>query len=156
MTKTNLDFTARYRVGHGTSIYATFSTAAELNAWYDAQDSEGRYFCRLYDTEKHIDILGSRYMHLSADERWADDPAPEAETITKQAVLDQALEDYKYHLGKWAVAFEQQTDMSREPNDRKYYATLARDEAAMMDAIALLISHLNIMSYDDFCALAHE
>ncbi len=68
-----LDFSLRYSVGHGTDTYATFATAAELNAWFDAQDADGRYFCRLYDHEKQINILGSSYMFLKPEERWHDD-----------------------------------------------------------------------------------
>lgn len=67
-----LDFSKRYMAGHGTSIYETFDTAAELNAWWEVRDTEGRYFCRLYDTQKHIDILGSDYMWLKPSERWSD------------------------------------------------------------------------------------
>jgi len=67
-----LDFSLCYSVGHGTSTYATFATAAELNAWFDAQDTASRYFCRLYDHEKHVDILGSHYMLLKPEERWND------------------------------------------------------------------------------------
>jgi hypothetical protein len=67
-----LDFSKRYMVGHGTSIYETFDTAAELNAWWEARDSEGRYFCRLYDRDKDISILGCDYMWLKPDERWRD------------------------------------------------------------------------------------
>lgn len=69
-----LDFSLRYSVGEGTSTYATFATAAELNAWFDAQDTEGRYFCRLYDREKRISILGCDYMWLKPEKRWHDDP----------------------------------------------------------------------------------
>lgn len=58
----------------GTSILRTFSTAAELNERWEAQDTEGRCFCRLYDREKHIDILGSRYIFLVPEERFNDVP----------------------------------------------------------------------------------
>ncbi len=69
-----LDFNQRYMATSGTSFLRTFATAAELNEWFDAQNTDGRYFCRLYDGEKHIDILGSRYMFLKPEERWHDDP----------------------------------------------------------------------------------
>ena len=66
------DFSHRYSVGHGTSIWRTFATAAELNNWFDSQDSHGRYFCRLYDDGKGISILGSDYMWRDVVDRWAD------------------------------------------------------------------------------------
>ena len=69
-----LDFSHRYMATHGTSFLRTFATAAELNEWWEARDTEGRYFCRLYDREKGIDILGSRYMFLPPEERFHDDP----------------------------------------------------------------------------------
>lgn len=68
-----LDFSQRYMVGSGTSILRTFATAAEMNEWWEAQNTEGRYFCRLYDCEKHIDILGSRYMFLKPEARFQDE-----------------------------------------------------------------------------------
>ncbi len=68
-----LDFSQRYMATSGTSFLRTFSTAKELNEWFDAQNTDDRYFCRLYDCEKHIDILGSRYMFLPPEERWYDD-----------------------------------------------------------------------------------
>ena len=67
-----IDFSHRYSVGHGTSIWRTFATAAELNNWFDNQGSYGRYFCRLYDGEKGISILGSEYMWLKTTNRWTD------------------------------------------------------------------------------------
>ena len=69
-----LDFRHRYMATSGTSILRTFATAAELNEWWEARDSEGRYFCRLYDCKMGIDILGSRYMFLKPEERFSDDP----------------------------------------------------------------------------------
>lgn len=69
-----LDFYQRYMATHGTAILRTFATAAEMNDWWEAQDTEGRYFCRLYDCEKHVDILGSDYMWLTQEERFCDDP----------------------------------------------------------------------------------
>lgn len=68
-----LDFSHRYMAAHGTSILRTFATAAEMNRWWEARNTEGRYFCRLYDCEKHIDILGSRYMFLKPEERFQDE-----------------------------------------------------------------------------------
>jgi len=67
-----LNFFLRYSVGYGTSTEATFATAAELNAWFDAQSPRERFFCRLYDNEKHTDIIGSEYMFLKPEERWND------------------------------------------------------------------------------------
>lgn len=83
-----LDLSKRYWVGHGTSIYHTFDTAAELNAWHDAQDTHGRYFCRLYDTAKNIDVLGSTYMFYDDAKRWKDEAAPKkrASTVDKLKV----------------------------------------------------------------------
>lgn len=69
-----LDFSQRYMAASGTNILRTFATAAELNEWWEARDTEGRYFCRLYDREKGIDILGSRYMFLPPEERFHDEP----------------------------------------------------------------------------------
>ena len=69
-----LDFSHRYMAASGTSILRTFATAAELNEWWEARDTEGRYFCRLYDREKHIDILGSCYMFLKPEDRFNDAP----------------------------------------------------------------------------------
>ena len=77
-----LDFSQRYMATSGTSFLRTFATAKELNEWWEARDTEGRYFCRLYDCEKGIDILGSRYMFLKPEERFHDDPPvamPDAE-----------------------------------------------------------------------------
>lgn len=68
-----IDFTQRYMATSGTSFLRTFATAKELNEWWEARDTEGRYFCRLYDCERHIDILGSRYMFLSPEERFHDE-----------------------------------------------------------------------------------
>lgn len=82
MPEEKLDFSKRYRVGHGTTIYKTFDTAAELNAWHDAQDTHGRYFCRLYDTQKKISVLGSAYMFFDASKRWKDETAPPERTST--------------------------------------------------------------------------
>ena len=69
-----LDFSQRYMAASGTSILRTFATAAELNEWWEARDTEGRYFCRLYDCKKGINILGSEYMRLRQEERFHDDP----------------------------------------------------------------------------------
>lgn len=69
-----LDFSQRYMATSGTSILRTFATAAELNEWWEAQNTERRYFCRLYDHKTGIDILGSHYMWLKAEERFHDDP----------------------------------------------------------------------------------
>jgi hypothetical protein len=69
-----LDFSQRYMATSGTSFLRTFATAAELNEWWEAQNTDGQYFCRLYDCEKGIDILGSRYMFLTPEERFHDDP----------------------------------------------------------------------------------
>ena len=69
-----LDFKQRYKVGSGTSTLRTFSTAAELNEWFDAQAVEDRHFCRLYDRVRMVHILGCRYMRLKPEERWTDDP----------------------------------------------------------------------------------
>lgn len=63
----------RYFVGYGTSVHGTFQTATELNEWFDAQYTEGKYFCRLYDRIKNINMVGSRYMRLKPEERWHDD-----------------------------------------------------------------------------------
>lgn len=72
-----LDFSHRYMAASGTDILRTFATAAELNEWWEARDTEGRYFCRLYNLEKGIDIPGSRYMFLEPEERFHDSEAPE-------------------------------------------------------------------------------
>ena len=69
----------------GTSILRTFATAAELNEWWAARDTRGRYFCRLYDREKHIDILGSRYMFLEPEERFSD--APDENELTSHGTI---------------------------------------------------------------------
>lgn len=69
-----LDFSQRYMATSGTSTLRTFATAAELNEWWEAQDTEGQYFCRLYDCNKGINILGSKYMWLKPEERFQDDP----------------------------------------------------------------------------------
>ena len=69
-----LDFSQRYMATRGTGIQRTFATAAELNEWWEARDTEGRYFCRLYDCEKGIEIPGSKYMWLKPEERFHDDP----------------------------------------------------------------------------------
>ena len=68
-----LDFSQRYMATSGTSILRTFATAAEMTEWWEARDTEGRYFCRLYDCKKGIDILGSDYMGLAPEERFHDD-----------------------------------------------------------------------------------
>lgn len=69
-----LDFSQRYMAASGTFILRTFATAAELNEWWEARDTEGRYFCRLYDCETGVDILGSRYMFLKPEDRFHDAP----------------------------------------------------------------------------------
>lgn len=68
-----LDFSQRYMATSGTSILRTFATAAELNEWWEARDSEGRYFCRLYDRKTGANILGSEYMFLKPEERFSDE-----------------------------------------------------------------------------------
>lgn len=69
-----LDFSQRYMAARGTGILRTFATAAEMNEWWEAQNTEGRYFCRLYDCEKGINILGSEYTWLRQEERFHDEP----------------------------------------------------------------------------------
>ncbi|HCA28159.1 MAG TPA: hypothetical protein DEP23_00525 [Ruminococcaceae bacterium] len=81
----------RYFVGSGTAIIAEFDTAEELNEWYDKQDGEERYFCRLYDTVKHIDILGSAYMWLKSEDRWMDE-VPSAMTSQNYIALQNRLQ----------------------------------------------------------------
>ena len=76
MKETAVDFSKRYWVGHGTSVYRTFDTAAELNTWHDAQNTDERYFCRLYDTKKNISVLGSAYMFFDEAKRWKDNALP--------------------------------------------------------------------------------
>lgn len=69
-----LDFNQRYMATSGTSTLRTFATAAELNEWWEAQSTERRFFCRLYDCKKGINSLGSRYMSLPPEERFHDEP----------------------------------------------------------------------------------
>lgn len=70
-----LDFSQRYLATSGTNVLRTFATAAELNEWWEARDTEGRYFCRLYDCKKGINFPGSRYMSLPPEERFHDEPS---------------------------------------------------------------------------------
>lgn len=74
----------RYHIGHGTGSIADFDTATEVNQWFDEQDTNQRYFCRIYDLEKEIDILGSDYMRLKPSERWTDEIDQTQETEQKQ------------------------------------------------------------------------
>ena len=69
-----LDFNQRYMAGSGTSCLRTFATAKELNDWWEAQSTERRFFCRLYDCKTGVDILGSEYMFLKPEERFRDEP----------------------------------------------------------------------------------
>ena len=68
-----LDFSQRYMATSGSNFLRTFATAAELNEWWEARDTHGRYFCRLYDRKTGVDILGSRYLFLRPEERFRDD-----------------------------------------------------------------------------------
>lgn len=70
-----LNFNHRYMATSGSNFLRTFATATELNEWWEAQDTHGRYFCRLYDCKTGVNILGSRYMFLKPEERYHDDPA---------------------------------------------------------------------------------
>lgn len=91
----NLDFSKRYWVGHGTTIYYTFDTAEELNEWHDRQDTKGRYFCRLYDTVKHISVLGSAYMFFNDSKRWKDEPQTQEKHPSVLEKLKQPKQEHK-------------------------------------------------------------
>ncbi len=118
-----LDFNQRYMATSGTSFLRTFATAAELNEWFDAQNTDGRYFCRLYDGEKHIDILGSRYMFLKPEERWHDDTQesltgseeagqtyPELSMYDEDHRLDLCRESPELDAETYEVVFEADSD----------------------------------------------
>lgn len=108
MKTQELDFSKRYMVGHGTSIYATFGTAAELNAWHDTQNSHDRYFCRLYDRSKEISVLGSDYMWYDDSKRWKDE-LPEPEKRPSVA------EKLKQPLHEPSLSVKAKAPKSREP-----------------------------------------
>ena len=74
----------RYHIGNGTGSIADFDTAAEVNKWFDEQVTNQKYFCRIYDREKNINILGSEYMWLKPSERWSDEPPQEQEIKQSQ------------------------------------------------------------------------
>ena len=64
MTNTkNHDFTQRFWIGHGTSIYATLDTIEEVDKYLAAQSDLDRHFCKIYDHEKHQLTDGFSYAY---------------------------------------------------------------------------------------------
>lgn len=63
------DYSDPYFVSHGTGTICTFQTAADMFAWWESQDSESRYFCRLYDVKTGENVTGARFMWMTDAER---------------------------------------------------------------------------------------
>lgn len=67
--RTEKTIVSRYFIGQGTSITADFDTEIELNQFFDSMPDIDRHFCRIYDTQKHINVLGWKYQY---GHKWED------------------------------------------------------------------------------------